>query len=131
MIATTDRIGRWWANHTATRTESGLVLAHDPGPEHGVVKLRVVEMLKDGRVEWECISTHPPSGPASAWTGTHVVFEISERGNVPAQSGFGHDQDRVTVLDFRHSRWDDKYLGFCNFAWGTVLQKLKEVCESQ
>ena len=50
-------------------------LSHDPGPEHGVVRLKVLETSPEKRVEWECISTHPKSSPASAWTGTHIVFE--------------------------------------------------------
>jgi hypothetical protein len=100
---------------------------------HGVVKLKVIEMVQDTRVEWECISTHPKSSPASAWTGTHFSFEISERDNVAALSGFGQDRDRIAVLDFRHSGWDEnsEYFGFCNFAWGEVLHNLKRVCESR
>lgn len=34
--------------------------------------------ILDKRVEWECNSSHPVESPASAWTGTHVIFEISE-----------------------------------------------------
>ena len=34
--------------------------------------------ILDKRVEWECISSHPVESPASDWTGTHVIFEISE-----------------------------------------------------
>ena len=85
------------------------------------------------RVEWEFISTHPKSSPASAWTGTHVIWEISERDNVAALSGFGKNGDRIAILDFRHSGWDEnsEYLGFCSFAWAMVLQKLKQVCESK
>jgi hypothetical protein len=100
---------------------------------HGVVKLKVLETVQDTRVEWECISTHPKSSPASAWTGTHLSFEISERDNVAALFGFGQARDRIAVLDFRHSGWDEnsEYLGYCNFAWGEVLQNLKRVCESR
>jgi hypothetical protein len=84
---------------TAVETDTGLVLEHDPGPMHGVVRLKVLELVQDNRVEWECISTHPKSTPASAWTGTHISFDISERGNVAALSGLGKDQDRITILD--------------------------------
>jgi hypothetical protein len=33
------------------------------------------------------------------------------------------------VLDCRHSGWDERseYLGFCSFAWGGVLERLKQV----
>jgi hypothetical protein len=39
----------------------------------------------------------------------------------------------MAILSFGHSGWDEnsEYFGFCNFAWGQVLQKLKQVCESQ
>jgi hypothetical protein len=104
---------------TATETDSGLVLEHNPGPEHGVVKLKVLQMVPEKRIEWECISTHPKSSPASAWTGTHFSFEISAREN-------------RAILDFRHSGWmeNSEYLGFCNFGWGVALQKLQQWCES-
>jgi uncharacterized protein YndB with AHSA1/START domain len=89
-IATGEAIGSWWDKQTATETDSGLVLEHNPGPEHGVVQLKVLQMVPDKRIEWECISTHPKSSPASAWTGTHFSFAISEREN-------------RAILDFRHS----------------------------
>jgi hypothetical protein len=132
-ISTADRIGSWWDKQTATETDDGLVLEHNPGPMHGVVKLKVLKTVQDKRVEWECISAHPKSSPASAWTGTHFSFEFSERDNVAALSGFGQDRDRTAVLDFRHSGWDEnsEYLGYCNFAWGKVLQNLKRVCETR
>jgi len=59
VISTSDGIGTWSDKQTACRTDRGVVLKHNPGPEHGVVKLRVVELVPNNRVEWECISTHP------------------------------------------------------------------------
>jgi uncharacterized protein YndB with AHSA1/START domain len=97
-IFTADGIGTWWDKQTSTETNRGPVLEHNPGPEHGVVKLRVVELVPSKRIEWECISTHPKTSPASAWTGTHFVFEIVEGDNV-ASSGSKHNQDRATTLD--------------------------------
>ncbi|HEV8714764.1 MAG TPA: hypothetical protein VGX03_18285, partial [Candidatus Binatia bacterium] len=112
-------IGTWWDQQTATETETGLVLEHDPGPAHGVVKMQVLQMVQDTRVEWECISTHPKTSPASAWTGTHVIFDITAR-------------EQRAILDCRHSGWDEnsEYFGFCNYQWGVALQKLKQWCES-
>ena len=119
-ISTAEAIGTWWDKQTATETDTGLVLEHYPGPEHGVVKMQVLQMVQDTRVEWECISTHPKTSPASAWTGTHVVFEITAR-------------EKMAILDFRHSGWDknSEYCGFCNYRWGVALQKLQQVCESR
>jgi len=82
--------------------------------------MTVLELARNRRVEWECISSHPRSSPASAWTGTHVIFEIAER-------------EHRTVLDFRHAGWDEsnEYFGFCNYHWGVALHKLAQWCESR
>jgi uncharacterized protein YndB with AHSA1/START domain len=132
-IATAEGLGRWWAPHESTETDAGFVLSHDPGPAHGMVRLKVLDRIPNKRVEWECISTHPSSSPASAWTGTHLVWEISERGNIAAMTGVGRDGDPITVLEFRHTGWNEKseYLGFCNFAWGEALALLKKWCETR
>lgn len=39
----------------------------------------------------------------------------------------------MAVLDFRHSGWDEgnRYFGFCNFAWGEALAKLRKLCEAK
>src|SRR5262245_37005296 len=128
-ISTADGIGMWWDKQTVARTGRDIVLEHDPGPEHGVVRMKVVDLAQDERVEWECISTHPRTSPASAWTGTHVIFEISRRPVPP----WGTERADMAILNFRHSGWDEnsEYFGFCNFAWGQVLQALKRVCESR
>jgi uncharacterized protein YndB with AHSA1/START domain len=132
-IATVEGVESWWGKQTAVQTEDGLVLEHNPGPMHGVVSLKVLKTVPDKRVEWTCISRHPAASPASAWTGTHLRFDIAERDNVAALSGFGRDGEPVAVLDFRHSGWDEgsPFLGFCNFAWGQVLNGLKGVCEAR
>lgn len=131
-IATPDGISIWWDKQTATQTDRGLVLEHNPGPEHGVVKLRVVDLAPNKRVEWECISTHPKSSPASAWTGTHFIFEISERNNV-ASSGPNPNQARAATLDFSQTGYDERseFFGSNKSAWKEVLQNLKQVVESQ
>jgi uncharacterized protein YndB with AHSA1/START domain len=90
-IVTADGISTWWDKQTLRQTERGLVLEHNPGPEHGIVQLRVVELIPNTRVEWECISTHPTSSQASVWTGTHFIFEMAGRG------------DGATVVNFRQT----------------------------
>jgi hypothetical protein len=93
----------------------------------------VVELVPNKRIVWECISNHPKSSPASAWTGTRFIFEMAERGDGAAPSGSGSNQDRITTLDFRQTGYDEQseFFGFNNFAWGQVLQNLKQVVESQ
>jgi hypothetical protein len=58
-----------------------------------VVKLSVVELVPNKRVEWKCIRTHPKSRPASAWTGTYFIFEIVDADNV-VSSGSKRNQVR-------------------------------------
>ena len=131
-LATADGLGKWWAPHTSTRTSEGLVLSHSPGGEHGDVKMRVVDTTPNKRVEWEIVSHHPKKSPASAWTGTHVAFEISERENPGPWLGISDERPAMTVLEFTHSGWSEgnEFFGFCNFAWGETLVMLKRWCES-
>jgi catechol 2,3-dioxygenase-like lactoylglutathione lyase family enzyme len=119
-IATEGGIADWWDAPKALSADDGLVLEFRPGPEHGVLRMKVLERVPGTRVGWECISRHPASSPASAWTGTRITFEIGA-----AENG--------VMLDFRHTGWDEssKYLGFCNHQWGVALQKLKQRCESR
>ena len=132
-LATADGLGSWWAPHTSTQTDAGLVLAHNPGGEHGEVKMKVLDTVQDKRVEWETISTHPKRSPASAWTGTHIIFEITERESLGHWMGMNNEGENIAVLNFYHVGWDEnsEFLGFCNFAWGETLLMLKQWCESQ
>jgi uncharacterized protein YndB with AHSA1/START domain len=119
-IAMPEKIGTWWDKQTAVQTDRGLVLEHNPGPEHGVVKMRVVEQVTNKRIEWECISNHPASSPAAAWTGTHFIFELAA------------DDGKATTLDFRQTGYDaqSRFLASNTSAWADVLQDLKRVVES-
>jgi uncharacterized protein YndB with AHSA1/START domain len=119
-ISTAAGISTWWDKQTPIQTDRGLVLEHNPGPQHGAVQLRLVESIPDQRVEFECISHHPPSSPASVWTGTHFIFELSASGN-------------VTTLDFRQTGYDEqsRFYDSNNLAWKQLLQHLKQVIESQ
>lgn len=128
-ISTADGVSRWWDKQTAVQTDQGTVLEHNPGPEHGVVRIRILKLVQNMRVEWVCVSEHPTTSPASAWTGTHITFEISSQAVPP----WAAHKSQMTVLHFRHSGWDEAspFLGFCNFAWAEALRKLKQVCESR
>src|SRR5262245_56732274 len=132
-ISTPDGIGTWWDQQTPVQTDRGLVLEHHPGPEHGVVKLRVVEQIPNTRVEWECISTHPMSRPASAWTGTHFIFEMAQRAEAGGSPGAVNGQARGTTLDFRQVGYDERseFFGSNKLAWGRVLENLKRVVEAR
>jgi uncharacterized protein YndB with AHSA1/START domain len=132
-ISSAEGLTRWWGPHESSDTEAGLVVSHNPGPEHGIVQLKVLNRVQNAHVEWECISTHPPSSPASAWAGTHFIWDITERDNVASLSGFGRDGDRITVLDFRQTGYDERseFYGRNNFGWGAALMNLKQVVEQR
>ena len=129
-LSSAEQIGTWWDKQTAIQTDRGLVLEHNPGPEHGVVRFLVVERVPNNRVEWECISVHPTSSPASAWTGTHFIFELSERSDsFSARS----DLVRTTTVDFHQVGYDERseFFESNRAAWGEVLKNLKQVVESR
>jgi uncharacterized protein YndB with AHSA1/START domain len=130
-ISTAEGISTWWDKQTPSQTDRGLVLEHNPGPEHGVVKLRVVDLVPNKRVEWECISTHPKTSPASAWTGTHFIFEIAEPESIVAP-GSNPNQLRPIALDFSQDGYDERsdFFESNKLAWREVLQNLKRVVES-
>lgn len=127
-------ISTWWDRQTAVDTAHGQVLEHSPGPQHGTVRLRVVDRVADARVEWECISTHPVHSPAHAWTGTRFVFELSDGDSAAAtiERDCGATGADLTTIDFRQTGYDadSPFAGFNNFAWALVLGNLKRVCES-
>ena len=127
-IATADGISTWWDKQTPTQTDGGLVLEHNPGAEHGVV----VELVANKRVEWECISTHPKTSPASAWTGTHFIFDIDE-GDGGVRSGAERSRAGAVTVNFSQAGYDEQseFFRSNDAAWGEVLQKLKQVVETQ
>lgn len=132
-IGNAEGLGQWWAPHTTTVTDEGVVLAHDPGERHGEVQMRVVTNVPNTRVEWEVISHHPELSPASGWMGTRIHFELDQRPNPGGWRGIPEGERMLTVLEFRHSGWDEgsPFLGFCNFAWGAVLMMLKQWSEKE
>jgi uncharacterized protein YndB with AHSA1/START domain len=133
-VSSAEGVSVWWDKQTAKQTNEGLILEHSPGPEHGVVQMKVLEMTPNKRVEWECISTHPRTSPAFGWTGTRVIFEIRERKDCPpALAAWAAAIPAKAILDFRHCGWDERndYFGFCSFAWAETLLGLKKVCEAE
>lgn len=119
-LTTENGIGSWWDKPKAVKSDAGVVLEFNPGAEHGLLRMKVLDSVQGKQVEWECISAHPKNSPASAWTGTRIIFEISKK-------------ETVAILNFRHVGWDEnsEYFGFCNYQWGVALQKLKHACESK
>jgi hypothetical protein len=125
-VSTAAGIGSWWDIASVVLSgDDNTILEFRPGKEeiHGVLRMKVIRTIDDRLVEWECISQHQKISPASAWYGTHIVFQLNE----------SEGTDGVTILDFRHTGWDEtnEYIDFCNEQWGVALNKLKAYCESQ
>ncbi|MDH3376857.1 MAG: SRPBCC domain-containing protein [Gammaproteobacteria bacterium] len=129
LLSSAEGISTWWDQQTKVDTPEGVVLEHNPGPEHGTVQFLVLESEKDRLVRWRCISSHPENVPASEWTGTEISFHMGERSSSePASEKWSAQIPVQTVLRLDHSGWPDnsKYLPFCNFAWADVLTKLSK-----
>jgi hypothetical protein len=129
-LATAEGLSGWWAPHTSTETADGVLLAHSPGPQHGDVQMLVLDSTPK-RIEWKIVSTHPKKSPASAWTGTHIIFELKEKPSPGQWMGLENEGKMMTVVDFSHSGWDEgsEFFGFCNYAWGVTLDLLRKSCE--
>jgi uncharacterized protein YndB with AHSA1/START domain len=129
LLSTPDGMSSWWDQQTPLQTEQGEVWEHTPGPEHGTVRMLIVQRERNRLFKWKCVSSHQPDVPASAWTGTTMTFELGGRTSSPvAQERWAKKFPLKTVLRFSHDGWNESsiYLPFCNTAWATVLQQLSE-----
>jgi len=129
-VSTVEGIATWWDRPVDTPMNVGSVLEFNLGEMHGILQMKVLEVTSGKRIEWECISTHMTTSPASAWTGTRVAFDFTEAPPMPFETA---SRGQLAVLDFRHSGWDEtnKYFGYCNLGWGEALLKLRKVSESK
>ena len=133
-LSSPEAIGTWWDKQTLVSTEKGDVMEHNPGEAHGIVQLRIVDQQPNQRIEWECISQHPATSPASAWTGTHSIFELTDAetpASIIERSCADSCPETLTTLDFTQANYDEtsEFYGFNNHAWGQVLESLKRACE--
>lgn len=129
LLSTAEGVSQWWDRQTEVREGGAVFWEHSPGPEHGTVRMRVVERVDGRRIVWDCVSQHPPSTPAAEWTGTRLTFELFDRGEVDtASQAWARSIPAQSVLRFTHADWatEDGYFAFCNSAWGSVLSALAE-----
>lgn len=78
-----------------------------------ITKMKLVT-LTESQMVWECIESDED------WTGTQVVFDLSEK-------------DGVTTVVLRHKNWRsmNDYFRFCSYHWAMLLYRLKMYCESK
>lgn len=132
-LAEPDEISAWWCPQSVIDTSEGLVMSHQAGP-YGTVRLKVLGRDPDIGVSWQCISTHARDNPASAWTGTQLVFDLSQGDSGAAaveRAVAGAPIAELSTVDFRHLGYDlgHRFAGFNSWAWALVLQALKQHCE--
>jgi uncharacterized protein YndB with AHSA1/START domain len=129
LIATPEGMSSWWDQQRQVQTDEGEVWEHTPGPEHGTVRMLLLDRTPHRRFSWRCISAHAPDVPASAWTGTVMTFALGDRRTSSVASEPWAQRAAIqTVLAFSHEGWDpnSRYLAFCNTAWAGVLQQLAD-----
>lgn len=107
-----EGLSGWWTTDCTARPEVGFVNEFRFGKLIRN-KMKVVGLEPGRRVEWECIES------VREWTGTRIVFEITEKEN-------------LNFLNFSHTGWPEEGELFakCNFNWGRYLKSLKDLCET-
>ncbi|REJ80957.1 MAG: SRPBCC domain-containing protein [Bacteroidetes bacterium] len=115
-IADMEGLKKWWTNsvHGDSAVGSTLRFCFE-GKACDVMS--VIELNPHKRIAWECIDSDFPEG--KQWIGTHIIFDIEEKGT-----------DKC-ILRFHHEGWKGitDFFGVCNYHWGYFLESLKMLCE--
>jgi len=111
-ITTKEGLSKWWIADCIAKPEIGFINESKVG-KHVHNKMKVIDLKPGTSVEWECLNEK------DAWTGTHVTFELSEKGD-------------FSCMDFKHKGYknQDGFFATCNYHWGRHLTMLKNFCET-
>jgi uncharacterized protein YndB with AHSA1/START domain len=110
-ISTIEGLANWWTTQTSGKSEAGDVLEFRFGPQF-LNKMKVVELVPDRSVTWECIEANPD------WVGTKLSFQLD-------------DNEGKTRVKFLHAGWKEAsdFMAHCNFSWGRYMESLRNLCE--
>ena len=111
-LTTSRGLAAWWTTKAEAIPEiNTMATFHFEGKYQK--SMRVVELLPDRRVLWECMEGHPE------WLGTTIAFEIE-----PVAGG--------TQLKFYHAGWEEEtdLYANCNYHWALFLNSLKSYLET-
>lgn len=113
-LTTEEGLSNWWFPETGAKAKVGHVNTFKVG-SNGLNKMKILDLKKDKRVEWECINDDPDD----EWKGTRITFDITSDAN-------------SCILRFRHKGWKEKtpFFGNCNYHWARHLIMLKHYCET-
>jgi uncharacterized protein YndB with AHSA1/START domain len=133
-ITCQEGLDAWWGPVVNAELTVGSVVEFDHG--HGdLLRMKIVDLVPNERLEWECVSNFTyPGNPASEWTGTRLIFELTDGEKTGFDSLDAYFPDgTITVLTFRHTGWadDSRWLAFCSYAWGVTLSGLEAQCTKQ
>lgn len=116
-LSTIEGLASWWTRNTSGNSiEKGEILFTFKTPTDAVLgemRMQVVRMIPNERVEWVCLS-----GPGD-WIGTSFTFDLKREGE-------------YTILNFGHRNWaqETESMAHCSMKWGTFLMSLKQYAET-
>jgi uncharacterized protein YndB with AHSA1/START domain len=121
-ITTQAGLAGWWTRGAKAEPHAGAVLTFPFA--NGSVTMKVVELVPDRRVVWQCLSG------AAEWIGTTLIFEL-RRGATHDAARRGVDGDAETELFFAHRGWRDAvpFMHHCSTKWALFLVSLKSLVE--
>lgn len=116
-LSTVEGVAGWWTKNTSGSSKIGGTIGvrfHSPeGKEIGSMKMEVVTLDPNKKVQWRCTS-----GPEE-WIGTEVIFDLSQDGD-----------DTIVLFGHRNWREANDFTAHCSMKWATFLLSLRELVES-
>lgn len=111
-LTTSMGLSNWWTTTSGAVPEVESITTFHFSEAYQK-SMRVVELLPDRRVLWECVA-----GDVQ-WLGTTIAFEIE-----PVSGGI--------ELRFYHAGWEaeTELFGHCNYHWAIYLKSLKTYLET-
>ena len=108
-LTSSGGLASWWT--TGAEVSAGQAIFPFTPEYHKT--MRIVELLPEKRVLWECVEGD------RQWLGTTVAFEIEQ------------EKDGLS-LKFYHAGWEEEtdLFGHCNFQWAKYLNSLKQYLET-
>lgn len=112
QLTTIEGLRNWWTTDTTGSTDLNELIDFKFG-EIGHIQMRVIEMIPNKLLVWECIHADED------WIGTRVYFEL-ERVNSKVQLRFTHDIWPTHGDFFAH----------CSLSWAKYLLSLRQLLET-
>jgi uncharacterized protein YndB with AHSA1/START domain len=104
----------WWTSDMIVEPRVGSIAEFSHGEEGTHLRARVVELVPDNQVVWDCLGEH------EEWKGTRITWRMEARGS---------STERYLI----HSDWvfADGWFGTLNAIWGALLYRLKDYAEGK